>query len=203
MKKIINLTCIIMTIVTLIIISSTYAKYVSEAFGEFSKEVNHKWKIKVNTLDISNPSEETYVFTAKDAGYVDSDTTTVDKIAPGTSAYFDVEIDPTGTEVAIRYDITLDVDGKLSDSLVFSSAEDTISSQDLIKTGESTYTGTISLTNVLAGTKSNARLYVTWENNEANNEQDTIEGTTKNNTTSFPVKVVVSQYMGEVITAVE
>ena len=132
-----------------------------------------------------------------------SNTTGLSKIAPGTGVYFDMEIDPTGTEVAVRYDITLDLEGKLSDNLVFSSAEETNQKQKLIKTGKNTYTGIISLSDIEKQVKANTRLYVTWENHEENNEQDSLEGSIFNNTTNFPVKVVVSQYMGEEITEFE
>ena len=132
------------------------------------------------------------------------------KIAPGASGYFEIEIDPTGTSVAVRYDVTLDTTGlNALDEIEFSSAKKVVNGSEvtggIVKSAANTYSGTISLSDVQSGTPTVLRFYITWENKgtDAGDEDDSALGLVEQQDIGLPVSVVVSQYSGETIPSIE
>lgn len=62
-------------------------------------------------------------FTIDTLTYPDNEYVVENKLAPASSGYFDIVIDPTGSSVAIRVDVTLDVeDLSILDSIGFTAA---------------------------------------------------------------------------------
>ena len=99
-----------------------------------------KWNININNTALSGESTTFSV----DNIQVDENTYNKDnKLAPGTTGYFDIEIDPTDTDVSIRYDIDFDFTA-LSNSISVLSIQETTGA-DLIKTNLNTYTNVLTL----------------------------------------------------------
>ena len=124
-----------------------------------------------------------------------------DKLAPSSTGFFDIIIDPTGTSVAVRYDVTLDVDSlNIIDAIHFSNAYKIINNEEvstgIVQTGEDTFSGVISLSDVTNGVPTTLRFYIEWE------EEETVEGdildsqlgSFKDLSTNLPITVVVTQY---------
>ncbi len=66
-----------------------------------------KWIIKINNLEIANDTQEVSNIIEL---VPSTETKTKDnKLAPGQSGYFDIAINPAGTEVALEYTINLDI----------------------------------------------------------------------------------------------
>lgn len=103
-----------LTLVTTCLMGSTLARYVTEVTGSATATVA-KWSFKVN-----GQAEK---FTIDLGRTVYTDTTIADKvIAPGTSGSFKIEIDGSGSEVGIDYEIKLKAaaDTTFPDDMVFS-----------------------------------------------------------------------------------
>ena len=119
--------------------------------------------------------------------------------------HFDIVIDATGCSVAVIYDVTIDFSQmNLSDSIKFTkltTVKDGTESATGIRSGESTYTGIISLEDIKSEKTTTLRIYVSWEDDGTgkNDEADSLIGTNKDSEVTIPVTVKASQYMGESI----
>ncbi len=204
MKKTWILVCIIMLLFTSYQIATTYAKYMTEATANIEKTAG-AWVIKINDNDISNSNSET-TFDIDDLIFPESEFVVEGKLAPASSGYFDVVIDPTGTSVAVRFDVTLDVSGLSAyDAINFTAVYRVINGEEvsanMVRTGDHTYSGVISLDDVKEGIASTMRFYIGWEEDETEegDESDTQLGNIKDVTAKLPVNVVISQYSGETL----
>ena len=194
--KILLIIILIIAVFMLYKLISSYAVFYSEAIGTL--EVNQAtWRIEVNGDNIAT-GEDIAEFIVDNIEYTSTDKVLEGNIAPGASALFNIVIDPSDTDVAIRYDITIDETEISDENVVVSSVEET-NGVTLIRTGEYTYTGTMSLAEVQSNTTVDVQVNIVWENNEENNEQDTIIGTAANPIIEIPTIVRVSQYLGETI----
>lgn len=178
--KVRNLTLIALIVFLLIaIIGGTYARYTSTASGTSTAAVA-KWAVKINETDIVTEDEFTINFTE-----VENNDVVDGKIAPASTLYADLEIDPTGSEVAIDYSFQL---GAITASEGDVPTDLKISKVCKIDGGNETeltaidgeYTGTIALksqTTALAeDSKVKVRVYVEWQNTEANSALHTAAG---------------------------
>ncbi len=204
MKKTWILVGIIMLLFTSYKIATTYAKYVAEANATTEKQ-SGAWVIKINDNDISNSNSQT-TFDIDELVFPENEFVVEGKLAPASTGYFDVVIDPTGSSVAVRFDVTLDVSGlNAYDAINFVAAYRVINgeevSEGMVRTGTHTYSGVISLDDVENGVASTMRFYIGWEEEETEegDESDTQIGNLKDVTTALPVNVVVSQYSGETL----
>ena len=103
MKKLLYFSFIALAIVSLIYLANTYALLETNAKAGITEDVG-KWQIKINNTDISQGLSNS--FNINDFVYTDNANVDDNVIAPGRKGYFDIIIDPTGTDVSIRYDIT-------------------------------------------------------------------------------------------------
>lgn len=202
MKKVWILSALIMLLITFYQINSTYAKYITKVEGTVEETIG-TWIVKVNDTNIATGAD-VEEFTINALTYNSNDYVQQGKIAPGLLGYFDVTIDATEASVAVRYDVTIDFTKlNLSDSIKFSKlthvVDGTESEDGITKTGESTYTGVVSLADINAGKTNTIRVYLQWEDDGTgtNDEEDSILGTNKDAQVSIPVEVKVSQYLGE------
>lgn len=204
MRKIWILSALIMLLVTVYQINSTYAKYFTKAEGIVEETIG-AWVVKINGTNIATGTD-LQSFTINDLTYNSNDYVLVGKIAPGLLGYFDIEIDATEASVAVRYDVTIDFSSlNLSDSIKFTKlvrvVDGTESEEGITKTAESTYTGVVSLSDIETGKTNTIRVYLGWEDDGTgtSDEEDSILGTNKDAQVSIPVTVKASQYLGETI----
>jgi len=208
MKRTYIILGIIMLIFTFYQIATSYAKYIAEATAVVEKQAG-AWAIKVNDTDISNSNSET-TFNVDNLIFPESAFVAENKLAPGANGYFEIVIDSTGSSVAVRYDVTLVVDNlNIIDSIRFTKACIVVDGEEveegIIKTGDNTYSGVISLEDVTNEVQTTLRFYIGWE--ELENGQgdiaDTELGLIKDISTNIPVDVVITQYLGEPIVAIQ
>src|SRR5574344_321766 len=119
-------------------------------------------------------------------------------LAPSSSAYFDIILEPVSIDVAIRYDITIDFSNLHNDKITFDNIMNFTKSSLLTRTGEFTYTGVIPLVDVTSNTSNTIRTALIWTNDETNNETDS--KMMDLGTISVPVSILITQYTGETIT---
>lgn len=191
-SKILYITCAIMIFVTIYEITNTYGLFESN----INMDVDSKlatWNILINDTNIGKSE----TFTIDNFISEEDRTVASGKIAPGTSGYFNINIDPSTTQVSIRYDLTFDF-SKLDNLFTITKVEEK-NGYNLIKTGPNTYSNVITLNEIKENKTNNIRVYIKWNNNEENNDKDTEIGLTENNTLNIPVSITVLQYSGEKI----
>ena len=208
MKKVWFLVGAIMLLFTMYQIATTYAKYVTEVEGSANKTAG-AWVIKVNDEEISSSASEKE-FVIDNLTYDTSEFVAEGKIAPSSTGYFDITIDPSGTSVAVRFDVTIDLTQlNAIEGINFQSASKVVGENEypdqMTRTGANTYTGIISLNEVKSATPTTARFYFKWEDEgtEEGDSSDSQIGQVANSELGIPIRVIVSQYSGETITEYE
>lgn len=182
-------------IVVIFLMIRAYSLLESNTTRVVEKELG-KWVILVNDLDVTGDEVE---FEIENISYETASTVEAGRLAPGLGGHFDITIDPTDTDVSVRYDIIFDYTDINETDINISNIVET-NGNELIQTGESTYTGVIPLSDIKNGGRTdNIRTSITWNNNENNNEKDSEIGLVENNTVSIPVTVKLTQYTGEEI----
>ena len=104
-KKIKVFLLILSLAFTLSYMSNTYSRYVADSTGNVQMMFT-KWQILVNDSDIVNETVSSIELTP----VIDkNDNIAKDTIAPTSSGYFDITINPENVGVSFDYKITLDV----------------------------------------------------------------------------------------------
>lgn len=119
-------------IVAGVFINNTFSKYTNKVVGDGETEIA-KWSFKVN--------QQTEEFaTIKLAETYDKATLQNGKIAPGTKGSFDIVIDATDSEVAVKYEVDFQNETNKPTNMIFKSGNKTVST---IEELESVLTDTI------------------------------------------------------------
>ncbi|MGM9879252.1 MAG: hypothetical protein ACI31R_04435 [Bacilli bacterium] len=195
MKKIYVCMALFILVLTIVIILKTYGLFESKTSLNVQSDVG-KWVILINDTDITSGANTK--FSVNEVVWNPSDNVKSGKLAPGVSGYFDIVIDPTDTDVSVRYDIDFDFSEFENTNIVVSSVEE-VNNKAIVKTGQNKYTGVIPLNEIKDGVTNTIRVNIKWDNNEENNEYDSEIGSTANAMKNIPVTVNVSQYLGETI----
>ena len=188
---------LIMLVITIYVISTTYALFQSQIKGSVVKNVG-QWSIKINGADVLKGTSEE--FNMQQFVVDANENTKPGKMAPGTTGLFELSIDPTDTQISVRYDISIVLDEITNDKVQLISVEKD-STNNIVKTAENTYTGIIPLEEIEKGAIDLVKIKFCWENDERNNMVDSEIGTIINSKIQIPVKVNITQYLGEEITA--
>ncbi len=192
-KTILYIGVFISMVFLLSLISDSFAVYETLANGTGNFNIGN-WTIRLNDMDIS--SGQTISFVASNFNYSVSSHIENGVIAPGRSGYFDVIIDPEDTDVAIRYDITLDMEQNYGENITYYVTD---LNGTMVRTGESTYSGIITLAQIANGDTARLRIVVEWTNNSTYDQSDTNLGLTSNASISIPAQITVIQYLGETL----
>ena len=116
----------------------------------------------------------------------------------GLSGNFEIAINPTDTDVSVRYDISLDEESMTNDNIHIVSIIETEDNNTLTRTNQNTYSAVIPLNKIKNGITNNIRVNILWDDNEEST-QDISIGSTRNPKLHIPITVHVSQYLGEQI----
>lgn len=193
LKKFLIILTMITISFTMYRIIITYSLLQSKTNSNIVHEIG-KWNIKLNETDITNGLTQEVVI---DNFSIDRNANVKEgKIAPGVSGNLELTLDPVNTQVAVRFDISIEDVSEQQVKLVSIEKIDGVG--ELIKTDENTYSGIMNLSEITNQTaKATIKIVILWENDEANNESDTLIGTSKGYSLKVPIKVKVSQYLGE------
>lgn len=191
-NRILIILSIILVFITIYIIRDTYG--LLESKNKMIMDSNiAKWNVLINGLDIKSGNN----FIVDTINIENSDDVLDGKIAPGGKGYFDIVINPTNTETSILYSVTFDF-SKLISVFTIDKIEE-LTSGNLIRTGENTYSKVITLDEIKNEVINTIRVYIKWDNIEDKNEEDSKVGLISNNFINIPVSVSVVQYLGESI----
>lgn len=169
----------------------TYGIFESNTSTDVSSDIA-KWQILVNSSDITG---ETNTFNISNVNWTTSTGVVPGKAAPGLSAYFEILIDPTGSEVAIEYEIFLDFLNLENEQIVLTSITDGLNNP-LNEVDTNTYNGVIDLSDVLQGNIEKIKVNFSWINDDSNNEADSVFVNQIDPKLDVPVSIRLSQYTG-------
>lgn len=183
---------ILLFVVLLLVIYNSYGLFENNATASEENPVGG-WTINLNDILISETGEtDIYV---DEFVYENSTTINNGYIAPGRSGYFDLILDPSGTDVAIQYEITFNLDDAYEDNITYS--VDMLSGDSATQVDENTYIGVITLDDIDDGDTISLRVHVSWINDETLNDPDTQLGIVLNNRIIIPINIKLIQYLGE------
>ena len=148
MKKVLKILTLIMLIFTILKIGDTYAKYFTEANTQNLSQDIAKWEIKINDLDLYSDTGETVQIPINTFTNSTNPHTAPDRISPASQGYMNLILNPAGTDVAVRYDIEILLIGVADELAIAATLEMANGANTLVRTGEHTYTGIISLADV-------------------------------------------------------
>ena len=95
-----------MLIILVSLMSNTFSKYVSSSDGDLNVSFA-KWQILVNNLDISDAANSEILFVP----VIDSNNEVEENsVAPSSSGYFDIAIDPSNVALSFNYNITFSIE---------------------------------------------------------------------------------------------
>ena len=195
-KKIIWLLVFIMVFASFIVFADTLALFETNATGEAKMDIG-KWIIKISNVDITSGNSQSIVIDS--FTYAGNANVAANKIAPGTSAYFDLVVDASECDVSVKYDITFNFDQvTYADNIGFSVAE--VGADSVVRTAENTYSGIIDLDTIEAGDVVTLRVSMVWDNIESYNTNDTELGIVRDSKLALPITVNAIQYLGETLT---
>lgn len=194
MRKWLIILFVVLLSITAYELSVSFALFESEKDFVVNSDIG-KWEISVNDSMIN----ETNTFSISNVKVNSDSNVREDHFAPGTSGYFDIVIDPNDTDVSIYFEIVCRTDYITNGQISLTRIQN-VGKADLINIADYTYAGVIPLADIKNGDITTIRFYITWANNDNNNEVDSLYG---NSSASFqiPMEITFRQYLGETITA--
>ena len=192
MKRWLIILFLISLTATLYVISNSYALFENEQEIIVNNDIG-KWQILVNNESINSRN----TFSVSNIHVTGDSNVRENYFAPGTNGYFDIIINPSGTDVSIYYEIVCRTD-RISNPQISLTKIENIGKPDLINVGNYTYAGVIPLSDIKNNDITTIRFYVTWNNNDNNNEIDSLYGNSSS-TFDIPMEITFRQYTGEVI----
>ena len=199
MKKHIMVLAPFFFLIGIYLLIGSYGLFESERTNTSQIDIA-KWQVKVND-DSINGSVST--FTVDNINWNSSPNVKEGKVAPGGTGYFDIVIDPNDTDVSIIYNITFDFSNLDEDQFVIDEIIE-LDNKPIVHTDTYTYSNIITLDDINDNETNTIRVYISWVNDENNNEKDSNLGKVYNNSIEIPITVEILQYMdGDTLTSIE
>lgn len=183
------LICLVVLLLLGFQILDTYGVFESNITNNTSNDLA-KWQILING---SNVTDQTSTFTINTISWNPNSGVASGKAAPGLSGFFEIIINPTGSEVSIEYEITMDMDHSSNSQIIIESVKDEDGTPlSLIDTNK--YYGLITLDQIILGEIKTIRVDVVWNNDEGNNLIDSGYIDDINPVLDIPITVRLVQY---------
>ena len=138
----------------------TYTAYETTVSGNVSSPIAN-WLIKIDGKTITQTEEVTGI--KIDDIYWDNVTVRDGKVAPGSKGEMTVSIDPTGTDVAVYYEIEV-IDKSIDDTKFLKITNIYFDDSELTRIDVNKYVGVLSLSDIRNGVKPQMRFEAVWEN---------------------------------------
>lgn len=191
-KKRIFILLLFVSIFALYFLSSpTYTAYESEVNDQIGIAVA-EWKIEIDDQDIARTAENIALSNIVWEGEHTNNNT----VAPGSKGVVTINIDPTSTEVAIKYNITY-ADHLSNPDCLLTVTSIYLENEALEKVNDNTYSGIITLDQIKNKSIKVLKIHVEWVNDEANNEVDTQVGLNESEANYLNLEFMAQQYKGE------
>ncbi|MBD8923953.1 hypothetical protein EGR52_11250 [bacterium] len=160
---------------------------------ESKKDFNSIMNVaKFNLLVNNSNIVDTKSFNINNITVIDNENVLNGKIAPGVSGYFELVLDPKGSDVSIYYEVSLDLENILNKGIVL---EKVVSdNNNLIRVDKYSYAGVFTLDEIKNNVTKSIKLYFSWVNND-----ETLDDIKYADGLKCDIKanVKASQYFGE------
>ena len=190
------LVCLCIILLLIYGIVRIYALFHSELYAKVQLK-NGTWNIVVNSTDITKGTDVKFII--DNIQIQENEHVKPGKLAPGLIGNFKISINPTDTDVSVRYDINLDKEKLTNDNMQIKSIKETLLGNELVQVAENTYAGVITVEEIKAQKMNEVTVEIEWAENDDNNEKDVNLGSIWNAECQVPITVHVSQYLGEEI----
>jgi hypothetical protein len=132
-----------------------------ESNKDFTSNMNvAKFNLFVNDSNIVDTKD----FNINNIMVLDNENVLNGKIAPGVSGYFELLLSPKGSDVAIYYEVSLDLNNIDNNGIVLEKIES--DGNDLIRVDKYTYAGIFSLDDAKKNVTKSVKIYFSWKNND-------------------------------------
>ena len=193
-KHILIVLCVVSVIVLIIQITYTYSLFETDRDAVVISPIA-KWNVLVNNINVTYNLSQNNTFNLGGVSWQSGNHVRVGKAAPGSVGTFEIDVDPTDTEVSFLYEITIDTSGFLNDSFYISDVRE-LNGNQFVRTGESTYVGVAMLADIQNDTVYHIEIDISWDNDDNNNDRDYALGILAENTVNIPVTISFVQYTG-------
>jgi len=184
MKSRIVALALFIALFTTLAVLKTYALFETNSSADKELEIG-RWDIKLNNIDVV----QTRTISLNNFIYTNGQHTESNYFAPGSSAYFDIIIDTSLSDVSVEYQLEID-DTIIEDYDNINFSIENLSTH--VVTNSNTYGGIIRLSDVSHIVS--LRIYLTWSNSAQYDESDT---TLIGEDLDFVINANFSQYTGE------
>ena len=186
-------------IITVTITVHTYSLYESATANPATSDIA-KWNIKVNNSMVTSLSSNESEINIGSINWQNNGHVRPGKAAPGSVGSFEIEIDPTDTQVSFIYELELEIEDLDNEEFMIQSVTET-NGHTIVRTGDKTYSGIATLAEINNNQKYNIEVNIVWNNNESNNDKDYELGIKADTGVNIPVIINLKQYHGtEVLT---
>ena len=190
-KKII-VVCTLLICFIFLITRITYSSYESNTAGNVTGNIAG-WNIKINDVIVSNEVDKEVDI---DDVVWNSTHTRSGKLAPGSTGTFNIKLDFSGTDVAVRFDLEI-IDKTIDPDKVLTLVDIDTADVTLVRTDVSTYSAIVDVDDIDT-TIVNLALDLSWVNIEAS--PDPTDGGSGNDD-FLEVNFKAVQYQGGALTA--
>ena len=196
MKKIDKLILVLACLsIFLFVISKSFASLESKVDAKSTVYVG-KWNILVNNQNLNSVYSDD--ITLDDISWESNSHVSDGMAAPGRRGVISFEVDPTDTDVAVKYTITFR-DHSDDPSYLLTIRGISTDGTPLVRSGEFSYTGVFSLQDIRSGNTKTISIDVEWVNDESNNESDSLIGSQSAEARFLYINMEAVQYSGESI----
>lgn len=165
---------------------STYTAYKQEITGEVSNKIAN-FKLLINGQDARNSK-----ILINDV-ITNSTHTRAGKLAPGTCGYFNINLDPSQSEVALLYKFEF-IDRNVNKDKLIEFQQIKSDNSNIVKTGPQEYSGIITLADIKSSLKPLIRIDFCYPDE---GEQEPISEDNLNLDDFFEIDFYTYQYLGE------
>ena len=190
-KKII-IVCTLLICFIFLITRITYSSYESNTAGNVTGNIAG-WNIKINDVIVSNEVDKEVDI---DDVVWNSTHTRSGKLAPGSTGTFNIKLDFTGTDVAVRFDLEI-IDKSVDPDKVLTLLDIDTADVTLVRTDVSTYSAIVDVDDIDT-TIVNLALDLSWVNDDNVNNPIDDDG---DNDDFLEVNFKAVQYQGGALTA--
>lgn len=196
MKKIDKLILVLACLsIFLFVISKSFASLESKVDARSTMYVG-KWNILVNNQNLNSVYSDD--ITLDDISWESNSHVSDGMAAPGRRGVISFEVDPTDTDVAVKYTITFR-DHNDDPSYLLTIRGISTDGTPLVRSGEYSYTGIFSLQDIRNSNTKTVSIDVEWVNDESNNESDSLIGSQSAEARFLYINMEAVQYNGESI----
>lgn len=171
-------------LLTMLFIVQTYALFETNASADSAIDVG-KWIILLNGNNVT----ETKTLTLSDFTYVNGSHTEDGYFAPGSSAYFDLTIDATNSDVSVIYQLDVDDTQLANYPNIYFSVTDLATNEELTT---NSYSGIIMLNDT--NRVKTLRINLVWDNQQ---EYDEVDTSLIGEELKFTINANFKQYIGD------